>query len=86
MQPPLMRFLFVPAFGGTASFRSCLTAGTLAVRLTLPPVGCVKILPALAGASPSRCALPGAEKKAAPKGGLISISIFFFRCAGVLPD
>ena len=76
MQPPLMRFLFVPAFGGTASFRSCLTADTLDVRLTLPPLGCVKILPALAGASPSRCALPGAQKKAAHSDGLISTYLF----------
>jgi hypothetical protein len=38
----------------------------LAVRPTLPPVGCVKNLPAFAGSSSSRCALSGAPIK---KGG-----------------
>jgi hypothetical protein len=35
----------------------------LDVRLTLPPVGCVKNLPGFAGSSSSRCALPGAPIK-----------------------
>jgi len=40
-----MRFLFVgPSALPAASFRSHLAVGTLAVRLTLPPVGCVEDL------------------------------------------
>jgi hypothetical protein len=43
-----------------------LAVDTLAVRLTLPPVGCVKDFEELSPAPSSRCALPGAPKAKTP--------------------
>ena len=56
---PVRRASALPA----ASFGFHLTMDTLAVRLTLPPVGRVKDFEKIFSSPSSRCALPGAQLK-----------------------
>jgi hypothetical protein len=64
---PVRRASALPA----ASFGFHLTMDTLAVRLTLPPVGCVKDFEEISSSPSSRCALPGAplKKRGVPNAG-----------------